>query len=181
MRALKIKFTKGEYAMASFNKLHVVGYLGRDPEIRYTPQGAAVCSFSIATTEKRKDRSGDLQDHTTWFRVTAWGRLAEIANQYLAKGKQVYVEGRLRKEDYTDNEGNARTSLVVTATDIQFLGQKNGAGQPHSVDADRDQFEVPEEDDEAPTRAPARSNRSSSKGRNKNAELVTIEEEDVPF
>ncbi|HKX31966.1 MAG TPA: single-stranded DNA-binding protein [Blastocatellia bacterium] len=110
--------------MASFNKIMIVGYLGRDPEIRYTPQGTAVCNFTIATTEKRKDRSGEAQDVTTWFRVSAWGRQAETANQYLAKGRQVYVEGRLRQEEYTDKDGNRRQSLEVTATDIHFLGAK---------------------------------------------------------
>ena len=110
--------------MASFNKIMIVGYLGRDPEIRYTPQGTAVCHFSIATTEKRKDRAGEAQDVTTWFRVSAWGRQAEVANQYLTKGKQVYVEGRLRQEEYTDREGNRRQSLEVTASDIQFLGAR---------------------------------------------------------
>jgi single-strand DNA-binding protein len=110
--------------MASFNKIVIVGYLGRDPEIRYTPQGTAVCHFTIATTEKRKDRAGEAQDITTWFRVSAWGRQAELANQYLAKGRQVYIEGRLRQEEYTDREGNRRQSLEVTATDIHFLSPR---------------------------------------------------------
>ena len=106
--------------MASFNKIMIVGYLGRDPEIRYTPQGQAVCNFSIATTERRKESSGDAQETTTWFRVTLWGRQAEVANQYLSKGKQVYVEGRLRQSEFTDRDGNKRTTLEVTASDIQF-------------------------------------------------------------
>ena len=114
--------------MASFNKIIIVGYLGRDPEIRYTPQGTAVCNFSIATTEKRKDRSGESQDVTTWFRVNVWGRQAEVANQYLAKGRQVYIEGRLRQEEYTDRDGNRRTTLEVSASDIQFLTPKGGEG-----------------------------------------------------
>jgi single-strand DNA-binding protein len=111
--------------MASFNKIVIVGYLGRDPELRYTPQGIAVCNISVATTERRKDpRTGEPQDITTWFRVTLWRRLAEIANQYLSKGKQVYVEGRLRQEEYTDRDGVKRTSLSVDATDMHFLGTK---------------------------------------------------------
>ncbi len=110
--------------MASFNKIMIVGYLGRDPEIRYTPQGQAVCNFSIATTEKRKDAAGEGQDITTWFKVSYWGRLAEVANQYLSKGKQVYVEGRLRQTEWTDREGNKRTSLEVWGTDLQFLSAK---------------------------------------------------------
>lgn len=113
--------------MASFNKILIVGYLGRDPEVRYTPQGTAVCNFTIATTEKRKGQGGETQDVTTWFRVTAWGRQAEIANQYLHKGKQVYVEGRLRQDEYTDKEGNRRQTLEVTATDLHFLGKADGS------------------------------------------------------
>jgi single-strand DNA-binding protein len=76
----------------SFNKITIVGYLGRGPELRHTPQGTAVCNFSVATTEKRKNARGETEEHTTWFRVTAWGRQAEVANEYLAKGRQVYVE-----------------------------------------------------------------------------------------
>src|SRR5262245_50800000 len=114
--------------MASFNKIMIVGYLGRDPEIRYTPQGQAVCNFSIATTEKRKDNTGDAQEITTWFRVTLWGRQAEVANQYLAKGRQVYIEGRLRQNEYTDREGNRRTTLEVNATDIHFLSPRGDEG-----------------------------------------------------
>jgi single-strand DNA-binding protein len=107
----------------SFNKVTIVGYLGRDPELRYTPQGTAVCNFSVATTEKRRNARGETEEHTIWFRVAAWGRQAEVANEYLAKGRQVYVEGRLRLEEYTDREGNPRTSAEVNAGDIHFLGQ----------------------------------------------------------
>lgn len=114
--------------MASFNKIFIVGYLGADPQIRYTPQGQAVCNFSIATTERKKDNTGEFQDLTTWFKITLWGRQAEVANQYLSKGKQVYVEGRLRQTEYTDREGMKRTTLEVNATDIQFLGSR-GEGQ----------------------------------------------------
>lgn len=106
----------------SFNKIIIVGNLGRDPELRYTPQGNAVCSFSLATNEKRKDKSGELQDITTWFKVTLWGRQAETASQYLTKGKPVYIEGRLRMEEWTDREGGKRQSLEVNATDMQFIG-----------------------------------------------------------
>ena len=108
----------------SFNKIIIVGNLGRDPELRYTPQGNAVCSFSMATNEKRKDKSGESQDVTTWFKVTLWGKQAEVASQYLTKGKPVYIEGRLRMEEWTDREGNKRQSLEVNATDMQFIGSR---------------------------------------------------------
>ena len=106
----------------SFNKLILVGNLGRDPELRYTPQGTPVCSFTLATNEKRKDRAGETQDVTTWFRVTLWGRQAETASQYLSKGRPVYVEGRLRVEEWTDKDGKQRHTLEVHATDMQFIG-----------------------------------------------------------
>jgi single-strand DNA-binding protein len=116
----------------SFNKITIVGYLGRDPELRYTPQGVPVCSFSVATSERRRDSAGESQENTTWFRVTAWRRQAEIANQYLKKGSHVYIEGRLTAREYTGRDGSLRTSLDVQASDIQFLDRRGsevaGAG-----------------------------------------------------
>jgi single-strand DNA-binding protein len=108
----------------SFNKVILVGNLGRDPELRYTPQGTPVCSFTMATNERRKDRTGEMQDHTTWFRVTLWGRQAETASQYLTKGRPVYIEGRLRVEEWTDRDGKQRHTLEVHATDMQFIGAR---------------------------------------------------------
>ena len=110
--------------MASFNKIIVVGYLGRDPELRYTSDGTPVCNFSVATTERRKDRAGEMQDVTTWFRVNVWRRQAEVASQYLKKGRMVYVEGRLSQSEYQDREGQTRTSLEIQASDIQFIGSR---------------------------------------------------------
>jgi single-strand DNA-binding protein len=113
----------------SFNKVILVGNLGRDPELRYTPQGTPVCSFSMATNERRKDKSGEMQDQTTWFKVTLWNRQAETAAQYLQKGRPVYIEGRLRVEEYTDRDGKQRHSLEVNATDMQFIGGGRGEGE----------------------------------------------------
>jgi single-strand DNA-binding protein len=110
----------------SFNKIILVGNLGRDPELRYTPQGTPVCSFTLATNERRKDKAGESQDVTTWFRVTLWGRQAETASQYLTKGRPVYVEGRLRVEEWTDRDGKPRHTLEVHATDMQFIGGGRG-------------------------------------------------------
>lgn len=117
----------------SFNKIIVVGNLGRDPELRYTPQGDAVCDFSIATNERKRDKAGEYQDVTTWFKVTLWRRLAENASKYLTKGKPVYVEGRLQIEEWTDRDGNKRFSLVVQATDMHFIG-----GESRSDDSGSD-------------------------------------------
>jgi single-strand DNA-binding protein len=108
----------------SFNKIIIVGNLGRDPELRYTPQGVAVCSFSMATNEKRRDKSGEMQDVTTWFKVTLWRERAETAAKYLTKGSPVYVEGRLRIEEWTDRDNNNRYTLDVQATDMQFIGSR---------------------------------------------------------
>ena len=109
----------------SFNKIILVGNLGKDPELRYTPQGDAVCSFSVATNERKKDKSGEFQDVTTWFKVTLWRRLAENAAKYLAKGQPVYIEGRLQVEEWTDRDNNNRYSLAVQATDMHFIGSRS--------------------------------------------------------
>ncbi len=109
----------------SFNRIILVGNLGRDPELRYTTQGTPVCSFTMATNERRRDKAGENQDVTTWFRVTLWGRQAETASQYLTKGRPIYVEGRLRVEEWNDKDGRSRYTLEVHATDMQFIGTRN--------------------------------------------------------
>src|ERR1043165_155786 len=119
----------------SFNKIILVGNLGRDPELRYTPQGTPVCAFSVATNERRKDRTtGENNDITTWLRVTLWGRQAETASQYLQRGRPVYIEGRLRVEEWTDRDGNKRHSLEVKDTDMQVIGggARDESAQPAS-------------------------------------------------
>jgi single-strand DNA-binding protein len=119
-----------ERLLMSFNKVIIVGNLGRDPELRYTAQGTPVCTFSVATNERRKDKNGEMQDHTTWFRITLWNRQAETASQYLQKGRQVYIEGRLRVEEYVDRDGKPRHSLEVHATEMQFIGARGGDDVP---------------------------------------------------
>jgi single-strand DNA-binding protein len=128
----------------SFNKIILVGNLGRDPELRYTPQGTPVCNFSIATNERRKDKTGEMQDHTTWFRVVLWGRQAETASQYLTKGRPIYIEGRLRVEEWTDRDGKPRQTLEVHATDMQFIGGGRGADEPLAAKAAAADSPVPE-------------------------------------
>jgi single-strand DNA-binding protein len=110
----------------SFNKIIVVGNLGRDPELRYTPQGTAVCSFTMATNERRKGQAGEPQDVTTWFRVTVWGKQAETVSKYLTKGRNVYVEGRLHVGEWSDKEGKQRYTLEVNATDVRFIDGGQG-------------------------------------------------------
>jgi single-strand DNA-binding protein len=139
----------------SFNKIILVGNLGRDPELRYTPQGTPVCSFTVATNEKRKDRAGEAQDFTTWFRVTLWGRQAETASQYLTKGRPIYVEGRLRLEEWTDRDGKQRYTLEVHATDMQFIGggradEGGGAGNRPTQAGEQPPHEPEVSDDDIP-------------------------------
>ena len=111
----------------SFNKITLVGNLGRDPELRYTPQGTPVCSFSLATNERRKDRNtGENNDITTWFRVTLWGRQAETASQYLTRGRPVYIEGRLQTRNYENKEGRKVYVTEVVAEELILLGGKQG-------------------------------------------------------
>jgi len=164
----------------SFNKITIVGYLGRDPELRYTPQGTALCKMSIATTEKRKNVTGETEEHTTWFRVTAWGRQAELANEYLTKGRQVYVEGRLRLEEYTDREGQKRFSAEVSATEIQFIGHRTdmpGAIAAEAV-AGANQTTAPAPKPQGNSNNP----KKTSKGRRgSQEELVSIEDDEIPF
>ena len=112
----------------SFNKIIIVGNLGRDPELSYTPQGTAVCKFSVATNERRRDKAGEQQDITTWFRVTCWGKQAENVSRYLSKGRKVYLEGRLHVEEWTDREGKPRQSLEVNASDVQFIDSAGAGG-----------------------------------------------------
>lgn len=120
----------------SFNKIIIVGNLGRDPELRYTPQGHAVASFTLATNEKRKDKSGEMQDVTTWFKVTLWRQMAENAAKYLTKGTPVYIEGRLQIEEWTDRDQNKRYTLDVQATDMQFINGNSGQQQQQGTAED---------------------------------------------
>ncbi len=110
------------------NKIIVIGHLGRDPEMRYTPNGQAVTSFSVASSRRYTTSSGEQREETEWFNVSAWGKLGETCNQYLAKGRQVYVEGRLSSRTYEGRDGQTRTSLDIALTDVQFLGGRGGDG-----------------------------------------------------
>jgi single-strand DNA-binding protein len=125
--------------MASVNKVILIGNLGRDPETRYTADGAAITNVSIATTRRYKDSSGQQQEETEWHRVAFFGRLAEIAGEYLRKGRPVYVEGRLRTRKWTDKDGNEKYTTEIVAENMQMLGSREGMGggdRGGDVDAD---------------------------------------------
>jgi single-strand DNA-binding protein len=115
--------------MASINKVIVIGNLGRDPEVRYTPSGAAVCNVSVATTRNWKDKnSGDKVEETEWHRVVFYDRLAEIAGEYLKKGRSVYVEGRLKTRKWQDKDGKDNYTTEIVAEQMQLLGGREGGG-----------------------------------------------------
>lgn len=111
----------------SVNKVILVGRLGQNPEVRYTASGAAVANFSVATNESWMDKSGQKQERTEWHRVVVWGKLAELCNQYLVKGRQVYVEGRLQTRQWQDKDNQTKYTTEVNAQTIQFLGGNAGA------------------------------------------------------
>ena len=106
------------------NKIIVIGNVGRDPEMRYTASGQSVTSFSVASNRRYRTADGEQREETEWFNVSAFGRLSEICNQYLTRGQQVYVEGRLRSRSYTDRNGEQRHSLDITLQEMQMLGRR---------------------------------------------------------
>jgi single-strand DNA-binding protein len=106
----------------SVNKAILVGRLGQNPEVRYTPSGAAVGNFSVATNEAWTDKQGQKQERTEWHRVVVWGKLAELCSQYLTKGRQVYVEGRLQTRQWQDKDGQTKYTTEIQAQTVQFLG-----------------------------------------------------------
>jgi len=119
--------------MASLNKVMLIGNLGKDPEVRYTASGQAVASFNLATSEKFKNKNGEFEERTEWHRVTLWARLAEIAGEYLSKGKTVYIEGRLQTREY-EKDGIKRYTTEIVGEKMQMLspkGERRG-GDPYS-------------------------------------------------
>ena len=114
--------------MASVNKVILIGNLGRDPETRYTTGGDAIANLNIATTEQWKDKSGEKQEKTEWHRVVLFGRQAEIAGEYLKKGRSVYIEGRLQTRKYTDKDGVEKYSTEIVGDRMQLLGSREGGG-----------------------------------------------------
>ena len=159
--------------MASVNKVILVGNLGRDPETRYMPNGEAVANITLATTDTWKDRtSGERQEKTEWHRVTFYRRLAEIAGEYLKKGSQVYVEGRLETRKWTDKEGKDRYTTEIIASEMKMLGSRAGAGAP-SYEAS--------EDAGAGSARPAAKAASGAKSPAKGPAGIADMDDDIPF
>ena len=138
--------------MAGVNKVILVGRLGRDPEVRYTPSGTAVANFSIATSEQWTNKDGEKQERTEWHKIVAWKRLGEICGEYLHKGSQIYIEGRLQTRDWEDRDGNKRYTTEVIAQNMQMLGSADKGGRAETTD---ERFPV--------------------------EEPVTVPEDDIPF
>ena len=111
----------------SINKAIVIGRLGQDPEVKFMPTGQAVCNFSVATSESWTDKSGVKQERTEWHRITVWGKLGELCGEYLAKGRQVYVEGKLQTRSWDDKDGKKMYSTEIHGQNVQFLGSAPGA------------------------------------------------------
>ncbi len=123
--------------MAGVNKVLLIGRLGKDPEVRYTQSGGAVASFTMATSENWNDKNGQKQERTEWHRIVAWGKLGELCGQYLAKGRQAYVEGRLQTREWVDKEGQKKYTTEIVALTVQFLGsagEKSNSTQNNSTD-----------------------------------------------
>lgn len=113
----------------SLNKVMILGRLGQDPELKYTPSGAAVCNFSVATTETWTDKSGQKQEKTEWHRIVVWGKLGELCNQYLSKGRQAFVEGALQTRSWEGKDGSKRYTTEINAKNVQFIGGQASAGK----------------------------------------------------
>jgi single-strand DNA-binding protein len=154
----------------SVNKVILIGNLGKDPELRYTPSGTAVASFSLATNERYKDKEGNWQDRTEWHKIVAWQRLAEIAGEYLKKGRTCYIEGRLQTRSWDDKEsGQKKYSTEIVASDLVLLGGQ-GQGQ-----GGRDH------DEEAAAPARSRSASASHAPAHDDAGSQGITDDDIPF
>ena len=151
--------------MASVNKVILIGNLGADPETRYLPSGDAVTNIRVATTEKWRDKGGEQQEHTEWHRIAFFGKLAEIAGEYLKKGSPVYVEGRIRTRKWQDKEGQDKYSTEIVADRMQLLGSRGGvgAGEP------------------APPREPATAGAGGGKPQPKKGGGFDQMDDDIPF
>ena len=164
----------------SVNKVILLGRLGRDPEVRYMPNGEAVCNFSIATSETWNDRNGQRQERTEWHNITMYRRLAEIAVQYLKKGREVYIEGRIQSRKYTGKDGIERTAYDIIANEMKMVGPREGGGAAPYDDGGYQQA-APQQNHyqpEAPAAAPAAPRRQAPAAP---AAAVDDIDDDIPF
>jgi len=140
---------KKEYEMSrGLNKVMIIGHLGRDPEMRYTPSGRPVTTFSVAVSRTWNTVDGERHSETEWFNIVAWGNLAEICKQYLYKGQQVYIEGRLQTRHWEDKEGQKRTSVEVVANEMMMLGDRRDKNDTEGSTADETEPAESESDED---------------------------------
>jgi single-strand DNA-binding protein len=151
------------------NRVILIGRLGRDPELKYTPSGAPVAKFSLATDESFKDKTGEKQEHTEWHNIVAWNKLAEICGEYLTKGKLIYIEGSIRSRQWQDQAGNKRTSYEIIANRMQMLGSKADSERMPAGGMDRPAPERPAPAPPAPSAEPV------------STPEPEISDEDIPF
>lgn len=154
------------------NKAIIVGNLGKDPETRFMPNGNAVCEITVATSESWKDRDGNQQERTEWHRISAFGRLAEIMGEYLRKGSQVYIEGRIQTDKWQDKEGKDRYTTKIIANEMQMLGSRGGSGGESSFGGG-----APTQSRPAPQQQPASANSGFGGG----GSSVDDFDDDIPF
>ena len=166
----------------SVNKVILVGRLGRDPEVRYLPNGEAVANFGVATSEQWKDRSGERQERTEWHNITMYRRLAEIAGQYLKKGSQVYIEGRIQSRKYTGKDGVERTAYEIIASEMKMIGGRDMGGSSADFDNHGGGSDYQAAAPSAPS-APVSSVPPAAPRRevNKPAPVVDDLDDDIPF
>jgi single-strand DNA-binding protein len=127
------------------NKVMIIGHLGRDPEMRYTPTGKPVTTFTVATNRSWNTTDGEHHSETEWFNVVVWGNLAEICKQYLLKGMQVYIEGRLQTRKWVETDGTKRTSVEIVASEMMILGDRKESGSPTTADSQEPELQNNEE------------------------------------
>jgi single-strand DNA-binding protein len=137
--------------MKTLNKVMLIGFLGKDPEVRFTQAGKAVATFSLATSSSWTDQSGEKHEQTEWHRIVAWGKLAEICGEYLQKGSKAYIEGRIQSREWNDNSGAKRTTVEVVANDLIMLGDTTRrTGTQRSESRSRDDYQPPPPQDDIP-------------------------------
>ena len=183
-----------EIMAKDLNKVQMTGYLGADPEMRYTSTGSAVTTFRVASGRSWKDKEGNQHDDTEWFRVVAWDKLGEICNQYLTKGSRVYVEGRLQTRKWTDRDGQDRYTSEVIAQDMIMLSSRNDRGQAPDVEGEFEGHDDPPTETNSPparrasapannaSRAPApASNRAPARPPDRNRPQPINDDDDIPF
>lgn len=133
----------------SVNKVLLLGRLGQDPELKFTPSGQPVCNFSVATSESWTDKNGQKQEKTEWSRIVVWGKLAELCNQYLAKGRQVFIEGKLATRSWEDQQGQKKYATEIVASTVQFIGGNAGANATAGNNAQANTQAAPQQNTQA--------------------------------